>query len=114
MLQVDTFHRTNYYNSQQAHNLLGRKVIDLLEGFLDCKTDIRVNINSEAWCYIKDEYKLRRSFFLGYSRRKSSLERLTIDAQAYLHAALNDLAQTSNQYYLTETRGWRRKGPMYY
>jgi hypothetical protein len=89
-------------NQSASPDLFGSKVIDLLECFLNCKKDISVNIDSEGWCYVKGEYKLRRSFFTCESDRNSGLETLTINEQVCLHEALYVLAMMSNQYYLVE------------
>jgi hypothetical protein len=90
-------------NQSTSPDLFGSKVIDLLECFLNCKKDISVNIDSDGWCYIKGEYKLRRSFFTCNSDRDSGLEPLAINEQMNLHEALYILAMTRNQYCLKET-----------
>jgi hypothetical protein len=96
-------------NQSTSPDLFGSKVIDLLECFLDCKKGISVNIDSEGWCYIKGEYKLRRSFFTFVSDQNSELEPLTINEQVCLNEALYVLAATSNQYYLMEEHAEEEK-----
>jgi hypothetical protein len=40
-------------NKSKCPDLLGSKIIDLLESIPDYKKDITVNIDSRGWCYVK-------------------------------------------------------------
>jgi hypothetical protein len=83
-------------------DLLGSKVIDLLECFLNCKKDTSFNIDSEGWCYMKGVYKLPRIFFGCKSERDSELTSLTVRELMNLHEVLYRLATASNDFHIVE------------
>jgi F-box protein 28 len=91
-------------NQSTCPDLYGSKVTDLLECLLNSKKFFSVNIDSEGWCYIKGEYKLRRSFFKCEAVSNSELKPLTVPEQINFHEALYYLVKINNENRLMEAQ----------
>jgi hypothetical protein len=89
-------------NRSTCPDLYGSKVTDLLECLLNSKKFSSVNFDSEGWCYIKGEYKLRRTFFMRTAVPNSELKPLTVPEQINLHEALYYLVKVNNENRLME------------